>query len=153
MLTFIQQILNGLTIGSFYAFVALGYSLIYAILKLINFAHGDLFGLGAYVGYTVLVYAFGVIGGTLGLWGLLLVGFLAAALATAGAGLIIERVAYRPIYPIGRLPAVVSALGMAIFLSNFIMAIWGPRYLAYQESFIPTGFWQIGELKIRVLQV
>jgi branched-chain amino acid transport system permease protein len=153
MLTFVQQILNGLTIGSFYAFVALGYSLIYAILKLINFAHGDLFGLGAYVGYTVLVYAFGVIGGTLGLWGLLLVGFLAAALATAGAGLIIERVAYRPIYPIGRLPAVVSALGMAIFLSNFIMAIWGPRYLAYQESFIPTGFWQIGELRIRVLQV
>jgi len=153
VLTFVQQLLNGLTIGSFYAFVALGYSLVYAILKLINFAHGDLFGLGAYLGYTVFVYAAGVIGSRFGLWGLLPAGFVAAALGTAGAGLLIERVAYRPIYPIGRLPAVVSALGMAIFLSNFIMAVWGPRYLAYQEAFIPTGFWQIGGFRIRVLQV
>lgn len=147
MLTVVQQVLNGLTTGSFYAFVALGYSLVYAILELINFAHGDLFGLGSYVGYTVFVYAFGVIGRSLGLWGLLAVGFIAGALATAGAGFIIERVACRHIYPIGRLPAVVSALGMAIFLSNFIMAVWGQDIWPAKRVSSPRGFGKSGNSK------
>lgn len=153
MLTFAQQFLNGLTIGSFYAFIALGYSLVFAIMKLINFAHGDMFALGSYVAYSFLVMASATLSSVLGLWGTLIVALIVAAIAVAAAGLLIERVAYRPIYPTGRLPAVVSALGMSIFLENFIMAAWGPRYLAYKSSFIPTGYFEIGALRIRVLQV
>jgi branched-chain amino acid transport system permease protein len=153
MLTFVQQFLNGLTIGSFYAFIALGYSLVYAIMKLINFAHGDLFALGSYVAYAFLVWGAAALTNALGLWGAIIVAIIVAAISVAIAGLLMERVAYRPIYPAGRLPAVVSALGMSIFLENFIMSVWGPRYLAYRSSFIPGGYFQIGELRIRVLQV
>jgi branched-chain amino acid transport system permease protein len=153
MLTFVQQFLNGLTIGSFYAFIALGYSLVYAIMKLINFAHGDLFALGSYVAYSFLVWGAAALTGALGVWGAIIVAIIVAGLSVALAGLLMERVAYRPIYPAGRLPAVVSALGMSIFLENFIMSVWGPRYLAYRSSFIPGGYFQIGELRIRVLQV
>ena len=153
MLTFIQQFLNGLTIGSFYAFIALGYSLVYAIMKLINFAHGDLFALGSYVAYSFLVWGATALTGALGLWGALIVAIIVAAISVAIAGLLMERVAYRPIYPAGRLPAVVSALGMSIFLENFIMSVWGPRYLAFRSSFIPKGYFQIGDLRIRSLQV
>ena len=153
MLTFVQQFLNGLTIGSFYAFIALGYSLVYAIMKLINFAHGDLFALGSYVAYSFLVWGATALTGALGLWGALIVAIIVAAISVAIAGLLMERVAYRPIYPAGRLPAVVSALGMSIFLENFIMSVWGPRYLAFRSSFIPKGYFQIGDLRIRTLQV
>jgi len=153
MLTFIQQFLNGLTIGSFYAFIALGYSLVYAIMKLINFAHGDLFALGSYVAYSFLVATSATLTSVLGLWGALAAAILVAGLSVAAAGVLMERVAYRPIYPAGRLPAVVSALGVSIFLENFIMLVWGPRYLAYSSSFIPVGHFQLGELRISVLQV
>jgi len=153
MLTFVQQLINGLTIGSFYALIALGYSLVYGIMKLINFAHGDLFALGCYVGYTLLVWVSASLTSLFGIWGCLAVGMIVAAIGVGGAGILMERVAYRPIYPAGRLPAVVSALGVSIFLENFIMVVWGPRYLAYHSSFIPAGYWQIGSFRITVLQV
>lgn len=153
MLTFVQQFLNGLTIGSFYAFIALGYSLVYAIMKLINFAHGDLFALGSYVAYSFLVWAAAALAAVLGLWGALMVALVVAGVSVAIAGLLMERIAYRPIYPAGRLPAVVSALGVSIFIQNFIMLVWGPRYQAYRSEFVPVGYLQVGEFRISVLQV
>jgi len=153
MVTFAQQLLNGLTIGSFYSFVALGYSLVYAIMKLINFAHGDLFALGSYIAYSLLVYSAALLTSHFGLWGALAVATIVSAISVAVFGILMERVAYRPIYPAGRLPAVVSALGMSIFLENAIMAVWGPRLLAYHASFIPTGYWKIADFRISVLQV
>lgn len=149
----LEQLINGLTIGSFYALIALGYSMVYGVLKLINFAHGDFFTMGSYIGYTVLV--FGVAAATVqfGPWTGMLIAILVAAACIALVGLLVERVAYRPVYPAGRLPAVVSALGASIFLQNTIMVIWGPRYQAYPAELIPAMRFQFGQISITLLQI
>ena len=150
---FFEQLINGLTIGSFYALIALGYSMVYGVLKLINFAHGDFFTLGSYLGYTLLVFAVSFITAHFGLWGGLVAALLVAAAGVALTGVLVERVAYRPIYPAGRLPAVVSALGASIVLQNAIMVIWGPRYQAYPAALIPNVHLQIGNIHITLLQI
>ncbi|HOP34967.1 MAG TPA: branched-chain amino acid ABC transporter permease [Syntrophales bacterium] len=150
---FLEQLINGLTIGSFYALIALGYSMVYGVLKLINFAHGDFFTLGSYIGYTFLVFAVSLVTVHFGLWGGLAVALVVAAASVALVGIVVERVAYRPIYPAGRLPAVVSALGASIVLQNAIMVIWGPRYQAYPAALIPNVHLQIGNIHITLLQV
>jgi len=149
----IEQLINGLTIGSFYGLIALGYSMVYGVLKLINFAHGDFFALGSYIGYTLLVFATGLVTTHLGLWGGLLVTVAVAALCLAVVGVIVERAAYRPIYPAGRLPAVVSALGASIVIQNLIMIIWGPRYQAYPAALIPNMHVSVGGLNVSALQL
>ncbi len=149
----IEQIINGLTIGSFYALIALGYSMVYGILKLINFAHGDFFTLGSYVGYTVLVFASAALTAYFGIWGMIAIAMLVAAISVALVGLIVERMAYRPIYASGRLPAVVSALGASIVIQNSIMIIWGPRYQAYPAALIPNIPLQILGFNISLLQL
>jgi branched-chain amino acid transport system permease protein len=136
---FAEQLINGLTIGSFYALVAIGYTMVYGVMKLINFAHGDLFTLGSYLGYTILVIGAGWATATFGVWGGVIVAVIGAMIGIGFAGLLLEKVAYAPVYKAGRLPLVVSALGASIFISNAIMAIWGPRYQAYPQASIPTG--------------
>jgi branched-chain amino acid transport system permease protein len=153
MEVFLEQLINGLTIGSFYGLIALGYSMVYGILKLINFAHGDFFALGSYVGYTILVFGSAFVTSHFGLWGGMIAAMLVAAVCVAFVGVAVERTAYRPIYPSGRLPAVVSALGASIFLQNAIMVIWGPRYQAYPASLIPNIHIQLGNIHITLLQI
>ncbi len=153
MRVFFEQLINGLTIGSFYGLIALGYSMVYGVLKLINFAHGDFFALGSYLGYTMLVFGSGFLTTHLGLWGGLAVAVIVAALCLALVGVVVERVAYRPIYPAGRLPAVVSALGASIILQNLIMIIWGPRYQAYPAQLIPNFPIHAGGLNLTGLQL
>jgi branched-chain amino acid transport system permease protein len=148
-----EQIINGLTIGSFYALIALGYSMVYGVLKLINFAHGDFFTLGSYLGYTLLVFGSAFITTHFGLWGGMVAAMLMAAMCLAFIGVLVERAAYRPIYPAGRLPAVVSALGASIVLQNAIMVIWGPRYQAYPAKLIPNIHLNIWGINITVLQI
>jgi branched-chain amino acid transport system permease protein len=153
MKVFLEQIVNGLTIGSFYALIALGYSMVYGVMKLINFAHGDFFALGAYLGFTLLIWGSAFISNQLGLWGGMMVAMLVAGICVALVGMLTERAAYRPIYAAGRLPAVVSALGVSIFLENAIMVIWGPRYLAYTSQIVPATRLNIGGIQISALQV
>jgi branched-chain amino acid transport system permease protein len=132
---FIQQFCNGLTTGGIYALIALGYTMVYGVMKLINFAHGELFTLGAYLGYMLLV-TLGLadfIGPVMGLS----VSILAVSLLTAVSGHLLERVAYRPLRHSDRLAAVVSALGASIFLQNAIMLKWGAQYRAYPASLLP----------------
>jgi len=149
-----EQLINGLTIGSFYALVAMGYSMVYGVMKLINFAHGDLFTLGAYVGYTILVIGSGVVTATFGLWGGILVAIVGAMISIGLAGLLLERVAYQPVYKAGRLPLVVSALGASIFISNGIMAAWGPRFQAYPQASIPSGgITLFGDVRITLIKL
>ncbi|MEI6157485.1 MAG: branched-chain amino acid ABC transporter permease, partial [Atribacterota bacterium] len=136
--TFFEQLVNGLTVGSFYALVALGYSMVYGVMKLINFAHGDLFAFGSYLGYTFLIWGSSWITTHFGVWGGMASAILFAFAGTGIAGILVEKVAYRPVYPAGRLPLVVSALGMSIFLQNGIMAIWGPRFQAYPSETVPS---------------
>ncbi|MCK9263634.1 MAG: branched-chain amino acid ABC transporter permease [Desulfomonilia bacterium] len=149
----LEQIINGLTIGSFYALIALGYSMVYGVLKLINFAHGDFFTLGSYLGYTVLVFGAALLTAHFGLWGAIMAALVFAGVSLAIVGLIVERVAYRPVYPAGRLPAVVSALGASIFLQNAIMVLWGPRFQAYPPALIPNVRIQFGNIHLTLLQI
>ncbi|MFY9368393.1 MAG: hypothetical protein WAR40_06955 [Desulfomonilia bacterium] len=93
----LEQIINGLTIGSFYALIALGYSMVYGVLKLINFAHGDFFTLGSYLGYTVLVFGAALLTAHFGLWGALTAALIFAAVTLALVGLRVVRLAYRPL--------------------------------------------------------
>lgn len=149
---FFEQIINGLTIGFFYALVALGYAMVYSVMKLINFAHGDLFALGSYLGYTILVWGSTYVTRTFGLWGGLAVAILFAFIGIGIAGILMERIAYKPVYPAGRLPLVVSALGMSIFIENGIMAIWGPRYQAYPADVVPNITFTIFGIHFSALQ-
>jgi branched-chain amino acid transport system permease protein len=153
MATFLEQVINGLTIGSFYALVALGYSMVYGVMKLINFAHGDLFALGSYLGYTLLIMGSSMVTARFGLWGGMALAMLFALLGVGAAGVLMERVAYRPVYPAGRLPLVVSALGMSIFLQNAIMAIWGARPQAYPADVVPSSRFAVLGVPVTTLQL
>ncbi|MDD2465833.1 MAG: branched-chain amino acid ABC transporter permease [Desulfobulbus sp.] len=132
---FFQQLTNGLAVGGIYALIALGYTMVYGVLKLINFAHGDLFTIGAYLGLTLLLSLglFDKIGPLASV--LLLVIMVMALVAIIGA--ILERVAYKPLRQSHRLTAVVSALGASIFFQNAIMAIYGPSLLVYPHDLLP----------------
>src|SRR5512137_1426147 len=94
----LEQLINGLTIGSFYALIALGYSMVYGVLKLINFAHGDLFTLGSYLGYTALVFGTAALTAHFGLWGGMMAAMILAAISISIMGILVERIAYRPVY-------------------------------------------------------
>lgn len=153
MSTLLEQLVNGLTIGSFYALVALGYSMVYGVMKLINFAHGDLFALGAFLGYTILTSATGKVTQTFGIWGGIAFTTAIVAVSVAVAGVLVERIAYRPVYPSGRLSLVVSALGMSIFIQNAIMAIWGARPQAFPASVVPSTRLDLFGVHVTVLQI
>ncbi|MDR0354367.1 MAG: branched-chain amino acid ABC transporter permease [Deltaproteobacteria bacterium] len=148
---FLQQLSNGLTRGSIYALIALGYTMVYGVMKLINFAHGELFALGAYLGYTLLV-VFGL-GGSLGpplaigLSIIMVVGLVSLA------GYLLERVAYRPLRSSDRLAAVVSALGASIFLQNAIMLQWGAQYRAFGADLLPNVVFHIGGFNLPLVRV
>jgi branched-chain amino acid transport system permease protein len=128
----LQQLLNGLILGSLYALVALGYTMVYGILELINFAHGEIVMLGAMVALTVL----GALTGS-GLPGSLqlLAALLAAAAVCMLTGLLIERVAYRPLRRAPRLAPLITAIGVSIVLQNLAMIIWGRQYLSFPQVF------------------
>jgi len=138
-----QQLINGLTIGSVYALIALGYTMVYGVLQLINFAHGDLFMLGAMVAVFVLAGMAVTEPLALGLAIPLLVGvFLVSMALTAGLGVAIERVAYRPLRNASRLAPLISALGVSVFLENATMNVIGPGPRFFPEV-VPTGEIQI----------
>lgn len=132
-----QNLLNGLTIGAFYALVALGYTMVYGVLKLINFAHGDLFMWGAYLGWTFFT-VISFLGFRAGPFAL--VPAVIFVMITVGlAGVLLERVAYRPLRGSGRLPPVISALGAAFILESAARNLYGASYQVYPESVQMTG--------------
>lgn len=148
---FFQQLLNGLAVGGIYALVALGYTMVYGVLKLINFAHGDLFTIGAYLGLTLLVSA--GIAGKLPLSLAFLLVFVMVALFVALIGFLLERTAYRPLRNASRLSAVVSALGASIFFQNAIMLIYEPRVYVFPDFLRPTSTIMIGGVEIPFVRV
>ncbi len=151
---FVQQLINGLAVGSIYALVALGYTMVYGILKLINFAHGDLFTIGAYFGLTLLVSV--GLAGALPVPVAIFLVFVMVAVLVAFMGFLLERVAYRPLRTASRLSAVVSALGASIFFQNAIMLVYGARFFVYPEVARPSftvsiGSWEVPGIRILVI--
>ncbi|MFT4000980.1 MAG: branched-chain amino acid ABC transporter permease [Rhizobium sp.] len=147
---FIQQLLNGLTLGSIYGLIAIGYTMVYGIIGMINFAHGDVFMLGGFaalITYLVLVSLFAGLPVAV----MLLVMLIVAMLMTSLWNWVIERVAYRPLRGSFRLAPLITAIGMSIVLSNFIQVAQGPR-----NKPIPTligDVYNIGGVSISLKQI
>ena len=134
MQTFIQQLVNGLVLGSMYALVALGYTMVYGIVNLINFAHGDVMMVGAMTSYSVFRFLHAVAPHMP--WPLVLVIALVGAMAVCGTlNYLIERLAYRRLRNAPKLAPLVTAIGMSIFLETMAMVIWGRDYKVFPELF------------------
>jgi branched-chain amino acid transport system permease protein len=125
---FLQQLINGITLGSVFGLIAIGYTMVYGIIGMINFAHGDIFMVGAFLALIGLILV-GITAYTpvIVLLAALLVVLLAAMLLTAVWGWTVERLAYRPLRGSFRLAPLISAIGMSIFLSNFVQLEQGAR--------------------------
>ncbi|NDL00076.1 high-affinity branched-chain amino acid ABC transporter permease LivH [Photorhabdus bodei] len=140
-LYFLQQMLNGVTLGSTYALIAIGYTMVYGIIGMINFAHGEVYMIGSYVSFIVIA-ALIMMGVDLG-WLLITAAFLTSIVIAAAYGWSIERVAYRPVRHSKRLIALISAIGMSIFLQNYVSLSQSSRDLALPS--LITGQWVLGE--------
>jgi branched-chain amino acid transport system permease protein len=120
---------NGVVLGSLYALIALGYSMVYGILKLLNFAHGDIYMVGAFLGYGVLTTLGGPLAPKIAIVPLIILMFLAAMLGAGALGVVIERFAYRPLRNAPRIAPLISALGVSFFLENSVLLLTnGNRY-------------------------
>jgi branched-chain amino acid transport system permease protein len=139
MNTFIQLTVDALTLGSVYALVALGYSLVYGVLKLLNFAHGDVFMVGSFVGYGALQALGGPVSPVVPVWLLLILVTLAAMAACAVLGVAIERFAYRPLRNAPRIAPLISALGVSFFLSNSMQLLFGAQQRDYKSYSLSGG--------------
>jgi branched-chain amino acid transport system permease protein len=128
MEVFLQQLINGLTLGSIYGLIAIGYTMVFGIIGMVNFAHGDIFMLSAFIALIFFMLITAVIGTGAGMVMLALVAVLGLAMFfTSLWNWTIERVAYRPLRGSFRLAPLISAIGMSIFLMNFVQVVQGPR--------------------------
>lgn len=145
---------SGLTVGMIYALIALGYTMVYGVLQLINFAHGEVFTIGGYIAATTLIWI-GIDATTplsvkIAYFG---VALLVSLVLTATLGFLIERVAYRPLRQRSRIIALLSAIGVSIFLQNLIIVVFGPQPIIMPTAVVPTGFIEVFGARIRVLQI
>ena len=132
---FLQQIINGLVLGSIYALVALGYTMVYGILGLINFAHGDIVMVGALVALTVVSL---LSGSGLPPMAILLIAMAAAIVVCVTIGVTVERVAYRPLRRAPRLAPLITAIGVSILIQYSAALVWGKQYISMPALFTPT---------------
>ena len=127
----IQQIVNGLILGSFYTLVALGYSMVYGIIKLLNFAHGDVYMVGAFVGFAILSFLSGILGNE---WAGILASMVLAMISVGFLGVLIQRLAYRPMLSAPRLSILITAVGVSLVLFNSVMAATYGEYKAFNTG-------------------
>lgn len=127
----LQQLANGLILGSFYALVALGYTMVYGIIKLLNFAHGDLYMIGAFIGFLFLSVLSPLIGDS---WVGILCSMVLSMIAVGLLGVLIQRIAYQPMLSAPRLSILITALAVSMILSNAVMAFTDGEYLAFSTD-------------------
>ncbi|PLS39313.1 branched-chain amino acid ABC transporter permease [Carnobacterium maltaromaticum] len=142
MENFIQQLINGLSLGSIYALIALGYTMVYGIIKLINFAHGEVYMVGSYVGYTVIRNF------NLGLIPALLFSMVFCAIL----GVVVERVAYKPLRKATRVAALITAIGVSFLLQYIVLFIMGPEVKAFPET-LQNKSYSLGGITIDEQQI
>ena len=142
--TFVQQMLNGLQLGFMYAMIAVGYTLVYGVVKLINFAYGDIFMVGAFVSFFgITQYGFSFVPA-----------LLLATLACIFLAVIIDRVSYKPLRDAPRIAALITALGMSVFLEYFtaLKFVFSPDYIAFERPFELVS-WEVGGIRFTNIQL
>ncbi len=145
---FIQQVINGLTLGSVYALVALGYTMVYGIIRLLNFAHGDIFMVGAFISYyLILQFDMGIF-----------LAFIITMALTAILGVVTDQVAYKPLRDAPRISALITAIGVSYLLRNGMIVIAGPETRSYLQAFdeVPAFLnqtFQFGNISISMMQL
>ena len=155
MAFFFQELVNGITTGALYALVALGFSMVYGVLKLLNFAHGDLYMVGAYIGFFVIRWFGGAADVDIPVPLLLVIMFVLAAGLVGGLGVAIERFAYRPLRNAPRIAPLITAIGISFFLENSALLLFGAQYRIYNTSdfiSLSSGI-QIGSVTIDSVQI
>ncbi len=145
---FLQHVVNGMSLGSIYALIALGYTMVFGILQLINFAHSDVFMIGAYVGLFAGIQ-FGVAADPS--FGGLVLCLVTAMIACAVLGFFIERYAYRPLRKAPRINVLITAMGVSLFLQYAGQIVFTPNPRAFPALYAPEGDWSIGEVNISPL--
>ena len=145
---------SGVTLGSVYALVALGYSMVYGILKLLNFAHGDVYMIGAFIGYFALHALGGPVSPNAAAWLVIVLMFLVAMVACGGLGVVIERFAYRPLRDAPRIAPLISALGVSFFLQNSALLVFGASFRDYDTfHLIGSKTYSYGDVFLSVPQL
>jgi branched-chain amino acid transport system permease protein len=152
---FFQELVNGITTGALYSLVALGFSMVYGVLKLLNFAHGDLYMIGAYVGFFVIQWFGGAANVGIPVPLLLAIMFLLAAGLSGGLGVAIERFAYRPLRDAPRIAPLITAIGISFFLENAVLLLFGAQYRIYNtpEFISLSSGIRIGSVTIDTVQI
>ena len=146
---FLQQLINGIQIGSIYALIALGYTMVYGIVRLINFAHADIFMVGAYMGFFLAPVMAKIFGGAF------IPTIIAAMLITGLLGFVMEKLAYRPLRYKSRLSALITALGVSIFLENFCAMpfIFGPNFRKFPDLIVAKNIPIPGNLGLSISNI
>ena len=140
---FMQHLVNGTSLGSLYALIAIGYTMVYGILRLINFAHGDIFMLGAYITYYGMTY-------TPLPWWLV---FILSAVITGGTGVLLEKLAYRPLRDSPRIMILISAIGASFLLQNLGILVFGGRPKAFPIPDVLNKTLVIGGISVSLVSV
>ncbi len=148
---FLQQVINGLVLGSMYALVALGYTMVYGIINLINFAHGEVLMVGALTSWSIIGLMKDSMPSTPG-WVILIIALVIACVVCSLLNFTIEKVAYRPLRNSPKLAPLITAIGMSILLQTLAMIVWKPNYKPY-PSLLPTAPYEIGGAVITVTQI
>ena len=147
----LQQVINGLVLGSMYALVALGYTMVYGIINLINFAHGEVLMVGALTSWTIIGMMQSGMPGAPG-WLILLIAMLIACVVAAVLNYVIEKVAYRPLRNSPKLAPLITAIGMSLLLQTLAMIIWKPNYKPY-PTLLPSTPFQVAGAVITPTQI
>ena len=145
----LQQLVNGLILGSFYALVALGYSMVYGIIKLLNFAHGDIYMTGAFVCLSI----FGVLSGFLPGWPGIVCSIVAAMCLSGVLGYLAQRFAYRPLLNAPRLSLLITAIGVSLIIYNSVMVVTSSRPFFFHSGLDNSAGLTIGNISIRYIQI
>ena len=148
---FIQQVINGLVLGSMYALIALGYTMVYGIINLINFAHGEVLMVAALTSWSVIGLMQDSMPGLPG-WLMLLIALVIASVVSACLNFTIEKIAYRPLRNSPKLAPLITAIGMSILLQTLAMIIWKPNYKPY-PTLLPSTPFHVGGAVISSTQI
>ena len=148
---FLQQFLNGLTIGMMYALIALGYTMVYGVIGLINFAHGEIFMSGAYLAFTAIALCGIFLPGSPFWVGLIFI-FLFSMLGCSILGASVEKIAYQPLRGSPKLAALITSIGVSFFLQNAVMLIYGSKEQSVAEV-IPPKMLSVGDITISLMQI